>query len=80
MNAFHHLTLCRCERGGRLDKAMEVFSNMQAAGVKPDDITFSTLVSTVSEALLSSQAVRHAHRIADGVSQQRGRSCFWKTL
>ena len=27
---------------------MEVFSNMQAAGVKPDDITFSTLVSPAS--------------------------------
>ena len=34
---------------------------MQAAGVKPDDITFSTLVSTASESCLV-QAVRRAQK------------------
>ena len=52
---------------------MEVFSNMQAAGVKPDDITFSTLVSTAVKSCLR-QAVRRAYRIADGVSHAFGKT------
>ena len=46
---------------------MEVFSNMQAAGVKPDDITFSTLVSTASDNSFL-QAIGRARRTEGGVS------------
>ena len=34
-----------CDKGGRLDKAMEVYADMEAAGLEADLITFSNLVS-----------------------------------
>ncbi|KAK9791635.1 hypothetical protein WJX73_009415 [Symbiochloris irregularis] len=34
-----------CERGGRLDRALEWFENMQKAGVEADLITFSALIA-----------------------------------
>ena len=34
-----------CDKGGRLDKALEVYADMEAAGLEADLITFSNLVS-----------------------------------
>ena len=34
-----------CDKGGRLDKALEVYHDMEAAGLEADLITFSNLVS-----------------------------------
>lgn len=34
-----------CDKGGRLDKALEIYDDMQAAGLQPDYMTYSNLVT-----------------------------------
>ena len=39
-----------CAAGSRLDKALQVYDEMQEAGLKPDHITYSTLISAYEKA------------------------------
>ena len=39
-----------CAAGSRLDKALQVYDEMQEAGLQPDHITYSTLVSAYEKA------------------------------
>lgn len=34
-----------CERGGRLDKALEMYNEMLGLGIEPDLITYSAMVA-----------------------------------
>ena len=39
-----------CAAGSRLDKALQVYDEMQEAGLQPDHITYSTLISAYEKA------------------------------
>lgn len=39
-----------CAAGSRLDKALQVYDEMQEAGLEPDHITYSTLISAYEKA------------------------------
>ncbi len=47
-----------CDKGGRLDKALEVYHDMETAGLEADLITFSNLVSGTHVCVVSTSRIQ----------------------
>jgi pentatricopeptide repeat protein len=45
MLSYQQALISACEKGGRLDKALQVYEEMKAAGREADMITFSNLLT-----------------------------------